>query len=963
MNTPHESALEPLIRDIGSRLYREAVRSRPALFGARGVRGALLRQALADDGLRTALFQFVDVLPQLDHAGAIADHFKAYLDGHQLAGVWGRLLKFGNHPALAWAVRASVARTARLFLVEESPSAVKRVLAELGSVGAAATLDAVGEVVLTEGEADAYVARYFSLLHWQQAAGVTPHLSLKLSALTPRFDPLDPAGSCERARRRLAPLLAELVRSRAALTIDMEHYELKPLVLSAFRELVDARSERAWLPGIALQAYLPETGDDLAELARWARAARRRVAVRLVKGAYWDTEAALARQRRWPVPVYTDKADTDSAYERLTRVLFDNRDVLYPVIAGHNLRSLSHALALARQLGMTREDWEIQMLYGMAEPLQRALTAFDVQLRVYVPTGDLVIGIAYLIRRLLENTASTSILRQTYADGEDLDALLAAPAPAPPPAGMKQAPHFANTPLTDFSRDPARDRFHQALASVRAQLGARYPLAIPGVGASPAGEQTAVNPARPGETLGVVELAGVAHAAQAVANAVQAFPAWRDTPVERRIECALRAAGILLARRVELAAWQVLEQGKNWREADADVAEAIDFLRYYSQQAASLAGWRATSSFPGEKNLARYEPRGVAAVIPPWNFPLAILTGMASAALVTGNCAIMKPAGPANIVAHKLHSILLEAGFPPPVCQLLSGRGGVVGELLVNHPQVQVIAFTGSREVGLALLEQAGRLAPGQLHLKQVVCEMGGKNAIIVDADADLDETVVHVLHSAFGYQGQKCSACSRLIAVGRVHDRLIERLAQALDAHSYGPPEDPRNVFGPVITGEARDKALRYIEIGKREGQLYYQGRVPQDGYYVPPSIFTGIRPQHRLAREEIFAPVLAVLRAESFEQALEIALDSEYALTAGVFSRLPEHLAAARERFRVGDLYLNRRITGALVAAQPFGGVRLSGTGVQAGGPDYLKQFMWSRMVSENVMRHGFVPSAGME
>jgi len=424
---------------------------------------------------------------------------------------------------------------------------------------------------------------------------------------------------------------------------------------------------------------------------------------------------------------------------------------------------------------------------------------------------------------------------------------------------------------------------------------------------------------------------------------LQAFPVWRDEPVERR---------------AELAAWQILEQGKNWREADADVAEAIDFLRYYAQEAARLSGWRPTLCFPGETNLTRFEPRGVAAIIAPWNFPLAILTGMTGAALVTGNCAIMKPAAPASVVAHQFHSILLEAGFPPEVCQLLPGRGAVVGDALVNHPQVHLIAFTGSREVGLAILERAGRLAPGQTHVKHVVCEMGGKNAIIVDEDADLDAAVVDVLHSAFGYQGQKCSACSRLIAVGRVHDRLVARLAQALEAHAYGPPEDPRHVFGPVITRQAREKALGYLEIGRREGRLYYQGKVPEEGYYVPPSIFTGIGPRDRLAREEIFAPVLAVLGAASFEQALEIALDSDYALTGGVFSRLPEHLALARERFRVGDLYLNRRITGALVTAQPFGGVRLSGTGVQAGGAEYLKQFMWSRLVSENTMRHGFVP-----
>jgi len=584
----------------------------------------------------------------------------------------------------------------------------------------------------------------------------------------------------------------------------------------------------------------------------------------------------------------------------------------------------------------------------------------NLPVRVYVPTGDLVIGIAYLIRRLLENTASTSVLRQTYAEAEDLDALLAPPSTAVPasPKTAPDTPGFANTPLTDFSREGNRENFARSLSGVRSQLGRAYRLVIPGTREPAADIQRSLNPAQPGEAVGNVELAGRAHAEQAIANALAAFPAWRDAPVEQRVSAALRAAGLLFERRAELAAWQVLEQGKNWREADADVAEAIDYLRYYAAEAAELGGWQPTQRFPGELNHTRYEPRGVAAVIAPWNFPLAILTGMTSAALVTGNCAVMKPAAPAMVVAHKLHALLIEAGFPPEVCQLLPGRGAEIGDYLVSHPQVHVIAFTGSREVGLAILEQAGRIVPGQTHVKRVVCEMGGKNAIIVDEDADLDEAVVHTLQSAFGYQGQKCSACSRLIVVGRVHDRLVARLAAALDAHPYGPPEDPRYVFGPVITREAREKALAYIETGKREGRLAYLGKVPAEGYYVPPAIFTGIEPRHRLAREEIFGPVLAVLRAASFEQALEIALDSDYALTGGVFSRLPQHLALARERFRVGDLYLNRRITGALVAAQPFGGARLSGTGVQAGGADYLKQFLWSRVVSENTMRHGFVP-----
>jgi RHH-type proline utilization regulon transcriptional repressor/proline dehydrogenase/delta 1-pyrroline-5-carboxylate dehydrogenase len=958
MNAPNGQRLEALILEIGSQLYRDAAASSPALFRSRGMRGALLARALADEPLRNALFQFIDVLPQLASSERIATHFRSYLDRHRLAGVWGRLLKFGNHPAAAWAVRASVARTARLFLVEENAPALARALAGLKRIGVGATLDAVGEAVLTEGEADAYVARYVNLLRWQQAAGVAaPHLSLKLTALTPRFDPLDAAGTERRVLARLAPLFAETERTPATITVDMEQHELKSLIIRIFKAIAEVAGDHGWRPAIALQAYLPETERDVIELARWARAAHRRVGVRLVKGAYWDTEVATATQRRWPVPVFLHKSETDGNYERLTRVLFAERDALYPAIAGHNLRGLSHAIALARVHNMAREDWEIQMLYGMAEPLQRALAGSGVQLRIYVPTGDLVVGIAYLIRRLLENTAGSSVLRQTYAEGHNPADLLAAPVAAPD-AVDPPAPVFANTPPTDFSRDAACTTFAQALARIRAQIGRTYALAVSGTNEPASGEHLSINPARPAEILGRIELAGSAHAERAIANALEAFPSWRDLPAAERAAPLLRAAGFMLERRAELAAWEVLEQGKNWREADADVAEAIDYLRYYSAQMVELSGWQPTQHFPGETNLTRYESRGLAAVIAPWNFPLAILCGMTSAAIVTGNCAIMKPAAPALIVAHQFHAILKEAGVPAGVCQLLPGRGSAVGDYLVRHPRTDIIAFTGSREVGLAILEQAGRLAPGQTHVKRVVCEMGGKNAIIVDEDADLDEAVLQILHSAFGYQGQKCSACSRLIAVGNAHDRVVARLAAALESYPLGPPEDSRYVFGPLITHAAQQKALAYVEIGKAEGRLAYQGTAPDEGFYLAPAIFTGIEPHHRLAREEIFAPILAVLHVTEFGKALDMALDSDYALTGGVFSRLPEHLDLARERLRVGNLYLNRGITGARVATQPFGGMKLSGTGVQAGGADYLKQFMWSRTATENTMRHGFVP-----
>ncbi|MBI2311413.1 MAG: bifunctional proline dehydrogenase/L-glutamate gamma-semialdehyde dehydrogenase [Betaproteobacteria bacterium] len=955
---PDHSVQEQVVLEIGRDLYRRARRGRPALFDPRSLRGRVLSQAIRDNALRAALFQFVDVLPQLSDSGSIARHFQAYLRRHRLAGPWGRLLALGNYPVAAWAVKQSVARLARLFLVEETERALRRTLADLSRIPAGVTMDAVGEAVLTESEAEGYLQRNLRLLDWLAAGDGAPNLSLKLSALTPRFDPLDLPGLSETVLRRLAPLMHKAVAAGATVTLDMEHYEFKPAILALFRKWLEAWPQSGWLPGIALQAYLPETERDLVSLIRLAESSGRRISIRLVKGAYWDTEVALAKQRRWPVPVYRDKGQTDANYEHLARLLFQHAQWVYPAIATHNLRSLAFAMAAARHYEVHRDNWEVQMLHGMAEPLKQAVADLGVRLRIYLPSGELITGIAYLIRRLMENTADTSILRQAYLEAAGPEQLLAPPRPATEWVENEAEPGFANTPLTDFSRVGSREPFAAALRSVRGQLERRYGLAIAGAPRGETAVAPSLNPANPSEVLGEVDLAGAAQAEQAVRNAVAAFDSWRAMAVEERSTLCLRAAGIMLSRRAELAAWEILEVGKNWREADADVAEAIDYLRYYAGEMERLAGWLPTASFPAERNHLRYEPRGPAVIIAPWNFPLAILTGMATAALVAGNPVILKPAGPARIIAHQLHSILGEAGFPPEVCQLLPGEGALVGDLLVRHPAIHLIAFTGSREVGLRILEQAHARSPEQTHVKQVVCEMGGKNAIIVDEDADLDEAVIHILQSAFGYQGQKCSAASRLIAVGRVHDTLVSRLADALECHPLGPPEDPKFVLGPLINEAARRKAIHYLEIGKQEGKLFYQAKAPEQGYFFGPTIFTGIEPRHRLAREEIFAPILSVLRAPDFETALAIAMDSDYALTGGVFSRLPAHLEAARERFRVGDLYLNRKITGALVAVQPFGGVRLSGPGVQAGGPDYLKQFLWTRVVSENTLRHGFVP-----
>jgi RHH-type proline utilization regulon transcriptional repressor/proline dehydrogenase/delta 1-pyrroline-5-carboxylate dehydrogenase len=466
-----------------------------------------------------------------------------------------------------------------------------------------------------------------------------------------------------------------------------------------------------------------------------------------------------------------------------------------------------------------------------------------------------------------------------------------------------------------------------------------------------------VNPAHPNEVIRWVRATSIAEADKAIDKAARFFPEWRDTPVAKRAEILFQAAEIMRAQRWELAAREILEVGKGWREADADVCEAIDYLDYYAHEMLRLGEPRETQRLPSETNSYFYEPRGIAAVIAPWNFPLAILTGMTAAALVTGNCVLMKPAEQSPLMGVSLADILFNAGVPDHACQLLQGAGQL-GAYLVRSPKIHLIAFTGSRDVGLEILQQAYTQRLGQAHVKRVICEMGGKNAVIVDSDADLDEAVVHIIDSAFGYQGQKCSAASRLILLEEVHDRFLARLVAAVRSLKIGPPEDPRNAIGPVIDATAQRRIAEYIAIGKKEANCVLEMDAPQDGFFVGPVIFRDVDPTSRIAREEIFGPVLSVIQARDFDQALEIANNSEFALTGGIFSRSPAHIERARRAFRVGNLYINRGITGAIVERQPFGGLKLSGIGSKAGGPDYLLQFLEPRTISENALRHGFVP-----
>jgi RHH-type proline utilization regulon transcriptional repressor/proline dehydrogenase/delta 1-pyrroline-5-carboxylate dehydrogenase len=453
-----------------------------------------------------------------------------------------------------------------------------------------------------------------------------------------------------------------------------------------------------------------------------------------------------------------------------------------------------------------------------------------------------------------------------------------------------------------------------------------------------------------------VACAGAEDANAAVAVAARAWPTWRDRPLAERAARIEALADRLEQGRHALAALQCLEVGKPWREADADVAEAVDFCRYYARQALVELAPRRQGDALGEENTLCYEGRGVCVVIAPWNFPLAILTGMATAALVAGNTVVLKPAEQSSAIAWRLHQHLLAAGVPAEVASFLPGVGEQIGPLLVSHPDVAQIAFTGSKEVGLEILAAAAQTRPGQRQVKRVVCEMGGKNAIVVDDDADLDEAVAGVLRSAFGYSGQKCSACSRAIVLDGVHDAFVARLVAAAASLPVGAAHHPGTTIGPVVDEKARARLLRAIEApGAR---ALFVGSAPQGGWFVPPAILAVDDAQHELMQRELFGPVLALYRARDFAHALEVANGTEFALTGAVYSRSPAHLDQARRRFRVGNLYLNRGSTGALVGRQPFGGFAMSGVGTKAGGPNYLLQFADPRVVTENTLRRGFAP-----
>ncbi len=989
MLKPLTDNVEQLTQTYGQEIFARLDQPVPLLFSPGWFDERLMEWTMHHEVVKTQLFRFIDVLPLLHDPVEVSRHLREYFAeaGDHLPN-WARLgMRWVPHKGnlaflMARMARSSARRLARKFIAGSNIKEVLKAISRMRNQSLGFSVDLLGEATISEAEANHYQQAYLDLVQgltaqvnrWPENQlvddddlGTFPrvNVSVKLTSLYSQFDALDAEGTSVAVRNRLRPIFRAARRRNAFINIDMEQYAYKDLTIRIFREILEEDEFRDWPHvGIAIQAYLRDSEKDLAELAQWVEDRGTPVWVRLIKGAYWDYETVIAAQENWETPVYTVKADTDAVYEKLTRFLLENHTLLRPAFGSHNVRSLAHALALAKHLRVSKRNYEFQVLYGMGDPFAHALVSLGQRVRVYTPYGELLPGMAYLVRRLLENTANTSFIRASLTEHVPEGQLLMNPLLKSEPADGKpetKTPDvFCNEPLTDFTKEDNRKAMQTALAEVEKQFGQTYPLVIGGKEVTNSETIDSANPADRHQIVGKCSKATTQNSEEAIQAAKEAFPAWRDLSAVDRCNYLKQTAEKMRNRRHQLAAWQVFECGKQWREADADVAEAIDFCEYYAREMERLASPKRVD-VPGEENENFYQPRGVTVVIAPWNFPLAILTGMTAAALVTGNTVVMKPAEQSSVIAAKLMEIFQEIGLPSGVANYLPGIGEEIGPALVNHKDVAMIAFTGSRTVGLLINKQAADQENYQSHVKKVLAEMGGKNAIIIDNDADLDEAVEGVVASAFGYQGQKCSACSRAIVLEGLHDEFLQRLVEATRSLKMAPANDPGSFVGPVINEEARNRILDYIGKGKAEANLVFAGedeQLSQKGHFVGPHIFANVDPDDTIAQEEIFGPVLAVIKAKNLDEALDIANGTSYALTGGIYSRSPANIQRVKQEFRVGNLYINRKITGALVGRQPFGGFKLSGIGTKAGGSDYLLQFMIPRTITENTMRRGFAP-----
>lgn len=992
MNTSSE-----VIMKRGEEIMNKMGQQKVSLFSKDFWYGSIMEWSMKNDSFKTQMFRFVDVLPSLSSSDEVAKHLKEYFaqnDG-ELPKVFNVGLGLGKlAPGLmASTIRSNVTQMAKMFIVGENPKEAIKALKNNRKNNLSFTIDILGEVTLSEKEAHLYGAHYLELMDalasesktWEnnplldedyQGAIPKVNVSVKLTALYSQINECAWEESKAITKDRLRPIFRKAMNHFLFLNLDMEHYGVKHFTLEVFKELINEEEFKSYRHfGCVIQAYLKDSFEDVQDLVKWAKLRATPFTVRLVKGAYWDTETIEAKQKTWAIPVFTNKFETDANYEECSLELLKGFPHIQVAFGSHNVRSIAYALETAKDLNIPPKSLEIQMLYGMADPIKKTLIQMGIRVREYCPMGEMLPGMSYLVRRLLENTSNESWLRGKFADEKSLVDLLGDPKNKLTTSlqAIRANKHnidyklndlFYNEPLLDFAVSEHRTKTLAAIdqeSSSSAELNNIFPVVNGKKITTSLNVLERPNPSQFNQIIAKVYLANQELADQAVSIAKNFYPKWKMTAASERINIIEKLAQLIDKNRYSIIATQCLEVGKTWIEADADIAEAIDFCRYYAREMKTLSVPKQLASHvPGETSLYHYQPRGVALVISPWNFPLAILTGQVAAALITGNTVIIKPAEQSSRTGAWLIKLLLEAGLPVEAAQFLPGIGEEIGAHLVKHPDISLIAFTGSKAVGQWIHNQSSQVQPGQTQLKKCIIEMGGKNAIIIDNDADLDEAIGGVLYSAFGFSGQKCSACSRVIVLEDVYEKFVERLKEATLSLEISSALNPKSYTGPVVDQDSQTRLLAAIEQAKTESQWLVTLATPEGGYFVGPSIFTEVKPHHQLATQELFGPVLAIMKARDIDQALEIANQCEYALTGGLFSRSPEVIDKVKWNFECGNLYINRGITGALVERHPFGGFKMSGIGSKTGGPDYLIHFMEPRVVTENTMRRGFAPES---
>lgn len=919
-----------------------------------------LKLSTLDESLQTQLFKFVDVLPNLKEKESIAKILSEYIDESNFKA--GFLVNtFSNLPIVndvfKSLVTGSVSTLARIFICGQNTEEAFETITKLKKKNQHYTLDLLGEVVLTQTEADYYYEQYIDLLENIESANV----SVKLSALVPQVNDRNFEEKRAILKERLRHLYRLAMKNNATVNVDSEHYSWHEYVFDIVKDvLAEKEFDGFQRAGIVVQAYLKESEKDLDAWISWAKTNQKRITIRLVKGAYWDSEQAHALQKSWEVPVFEDKALTDLNYEKLTKKILDHIDIVRPAFASHNIRSLAYAMRIVEEQGISKDDFEIQMLYGMLDDLKSYFSDNGYCLRVYLPYGKLLPGMSYLVRRLLENTANDSFLKQGFIDKKSQSLLLEEPKPGQKPEKVKKK--FVNSADLDFDTKAQRNEFRKVLQETKEKFAADVycPLLIGKDKVISEDSFKTVNPARVNEPeLAVISKATVEHCDMAIEKAKLIQKKWFKLGVDKRGQALEACAREFEKKRLYLNAVLVLESGKAWHEADAETSEAIDFLNYYASEGRSLYQTDKLYSFPGEKNRNHYQALGLSLVVSPWNFPFAITLGMAAANLIVGNGVLIKPSMQTSLIAYEALEILLDqigkvAGEEfKDILSFLPGAGSVVGQYMIEHELIRCIAFTGSNATGMHINEVASKSRP----VKRFISEMGGKNPIIVDKTADLDEAIPGVIYAAYGFSGQKCSACSRVIIEAEIYDEFKARMLEALKLVKLGDPESFEAYTGPVIDKAAFDNVHKYIKLAHEEGDvIFYEESKQKEGYFINPLLVENLSLDARVTQEEIFGPVLGMYKAQDLDEAIKLANYIDFGLTAGLYSRSPKNIDQFSSDIEAGNVYINRPCTGAVVARQAFGGHKNSSIGFKAGGPNYLLQFVAEKTVTENTMRRGF-------